>query len=105
VNIEKVCVFKSKPVLFLSFEIVEGEHRGIVLRGFCNAAHETFSENTKLYQWYYKITGDALEPGDEADLSPLFNKVLKIQVSDNVSRKTKNKFSNVKDILGVICEL
>lgn len=104
-NIEKKTPFGDRPVLEFLFEIVSGDHKGVELRGFCNANYETFSENTKLYQWHAAVTGDELEPGDELEINVFFDKILEVEVEEKISKKTKNKFSNVTKILGVIGEL
>lgn len=104
-SIEQKTLFQNKSVLEFLFEIATGDHRGVELRGFCNANYETFSENTKLYQWHAAVTGDELEPGDELGVEVFYKKVIEAEVEDKISRKTKSKFSNVTKILKVIYEL
>lgn len=104
VSIEQKMLFKDKPILEFIFEIASGEHEKTELRGFCNANYQTFSENTKLYQWCAAATGNTFEPGEELDLGVFYNKVLIVKVEEKISRKTKNKFSNVTEILGIFYE-
>lgn len=105
VRIEKKTPFKDKPVLEFLFEITSGEYKGIELRGFCNANYEIFSENTKLYQWYAAVTGDVLGYGDELDTNVFFDKIIEVQIEEKISKKTKNKFSNVTKIIRMVYEL
>lgn len=105
-NIEKTRPFKDKWAFQFTFEVSDGEYHGVQLRGFCNANYETYSQNTKLFQWLSVVTGDDfLEPGDELDLNVFFDKLLEVKVEEKISKKTKNKFSNVTEIIGVVCEL
>lgn len=103
-KIEQVNNF-NKPVLNFIFEIVAGDCREVELRGFVNANYETFSENTKLYQWYLAASGEALLPEETIHMDDFYNKVLEVKVEDKISKKTKNQFSNVTEILRVVHEL
>jgi len=94
-----------RPALEFHFEIADGEHRGTELKGFCNADYESFTNRTKLYQWYEKVTGDSLEADSMLDTDQFKEKVLQVRVESKTSKKTGNKFSNVVEILGVKCEL
>lgn len=103
-SIKKITNFK-RPALEFIFEIVEGEYKGVELRGFCNADYEVFSSNTKLYKWYEKATGQSLEPSDDLDADDFLNRVLKVKIENKKSKKTGNDFSNVTEILGVVREI
>ena len=54
------------------FEIAEGEHQGVVLRGFMNAHYETFTPFTKLYKWYVIASGYEPDEGETLDLNVFF---------------------------------
>lgn len=96
----------KRRVFHFYFEIAEGPHRGVCLRGFVNGQYETFSEYSKLYQWYQAVSGDALEVGAEVTLDAFYEKILKVEVAPaKLSGKTSNPFSNVSRILGVYMEL
>ncbi len=95
---------KRKSLQF-TFEIMEGEFRGTQLRGWLNAHYESFSEHTKLYRWYSVVYKDDMDTGEKKTTDVFFDKILKIKVETKASKKTKNEFSNVTDILGVIHDL
>lgn len=95
----------NRDVFEFLFEIVDGPHKGVQARGFCNADYEAFTSHTKLYHWYEMVTKDALTTGDELDTDDFYNKVLIVRVETKVSKKTKNEFSNVTEIVGVKDEL
>jgi len=96
--------FKRDIIEFL-FEVVEGPYSGTALRGFCNGSTVEISSHSKLYRWYQCATGDELEDGHELNTDDFLNKVLTVDVKTKISKKTKNSFSNVTDILGVRYEL
>ena len=95
----------KRKTLEFHFLIADGEHHGVLVRGFVNAHYETFSEHTKLYRWIKAVSNECLDPGEELDLDVLYEKILRVQISTKESKKTKNKFSNVTDILGVYLDL
>lgn len=90
---------------YFTFEIAEGPHKGVQIRGFVNAHYKVFSEYTKLIQWYERATGHPVEPGEEINLQNFQNRVLVVNVEDKTSKETKNAFSNVTDILSLVAEL
>ena len=93
-------IAKRKTFEFI-FEIADGEHRGTSLRGFVNAEYESYSQHTKMYRWIMVNNKGDFGPGDVLDLDIFKGKILRVQVEDKISRKTKIVFSNVTDILGV----
>jgi hypothetical protein len=104
INIEQKATF-NKPIFIFKFEIAEGDHHGKSLNGFVNGAYEVFSPNTKLYQWYQVASGEAPEAGEAIEFGAFENKIFLVEVKDKESKKTKLVFSNVVELLGVICEL
>lgn len=104
VDIRKKEVVNKKCVFEFVFEISDGVQQGAKLSGFVPAGYEAFTEYTKLYQWYLAATGDALEEGAALDLDDFKGRVLKVRCETKVSRRTKNEFSNVVEILGLVME-
>jgi hypothetical protein len=96
--------FKRRTIEFV-FELVDGEHKGVQVRGFLNGDYDAFSAHTKLYKWFTAATKDELEPGAELDLDAFYNKVFEVQIETKTSRKTKNQFSNVTEILRTVWDL
>ena len=101
---EGTYINKRKIYEFI-FEIADGPSRGTIVRGFVNGHYEAFSEYTKLRQWLNTISGNCVEAGEEIDLDIFFNKILRVTLEPKQSRKTKNAFSNVTNILGVYQQL
>lgn len=101
---EGTFVGKRRSIEFI-FEISDGEHFGKSIRGYANAHYDTFSEYTKLRQWIQAVTRIDSEPGCEIDLDVFYGKILRAQIESKKSRKTGNTFSNVTNILGVVCDL
>ncbi len=95
----------NREILVFLFEIVEGSHKGTQLNGFCNADYKSFSSNTKFYQWYCVAIGEEPEPGDDIELDAFFNKVYLARVEIKSSRKTKNPFSNITELLEYIDDI
>jgi len=95
---------KKKTLEFL-FEIVEGPSSEAVLRGFANAHYDTFTPFTKLFRWYSIASGDEPEEGEKFDLNAFFEKIFLVEVDRKKSKKTENHFSNVKEILSLVCEM
>lgn len=104
IQVQEYFAGKKKTLEFL-FEIVEGPHSDAVLRGFANAHYESFTPFTKLYRWHAIAAGDEPEEGDNLDLAVFADKVFLVEVVRKKSRKTDNCFSNVREILGLVCEL
>lgn len=102
-EIKRTQVFQ-KPVLELDFEVADGEHRGSALKAFINFPYETFSAQTKLYRWASVVLNGA-SPGDEIDASIFLDKLLRVRVEMKESRRTKNRFSNVTEILAMVGDL
>jgi hypothetical protein len=105
VTIIKEGQFAKRRTLEFYFEIADGPHRETMIRGFVNAHYESFSSHTKLRQWILAITKDAYESQDEVDLDIFLNKVLRVTVESKISKKTKNQFSNITNILGMVEDL
>jgi hypothetical protein len=98
--------FNGKRAVFhFNFVIVDGPHKDVKMRGFVNANYEAFTAYSKLFQWCTAVMGEEPEPGDGLSLSIFYDKVLRVRVEEKTSRMTKNKFSNVTEILGVDYEL
>lgn len=95
----------QKNTLILWFEILNGDYNGSIIKGFLNAQYEVITRNTKLFQWYEKVIGHELDENEEIDTDNFFNRALKVSVKNKVSRKTKNEFSNVSEILHLISEI
>ena len=96
----------KRPLYEFIFEIAEGEHKGVQLRGFVNAHYESFSSNTKLYQWYCTATGEEeLETNDTLNLDDFKDRLLLVKTSTKKSKMTKNKFSNVEVIVKYLQDL
>ena len=105
VDIHQTKYMNKRPTLEFEFEIVDCEYRGTKIRGFVNADYETFSAYTKLYKWYFIATGDELGYGDEGDFSEFEDKIFLAEVETKESRKTKNQFSNVTDLISLLGEI
>lgn len=103
-KIEQSTVYK-RPCLVFMFEVATGKFKGSELKGFCNVDYETFSNRTKIYQWYFIVTGDELEHGDSLDTEDFIAKVIEAKVVTKTSRRTKMEFSNVTEILKVVGEV
>ena len=101
---EGTFIGKRKSLQF-TFEIAAGEYRGTQLRGWVNAHYDSFSEHTKLFRWYGVACKDDMDIGEKKTTDVFFDKILKIKVETKSSKKTKNEFSNVTDILGVVYDL
>lgn len=95
----------KRPSLMFVFEIVKGEHAGTKANAFLNINYKTFSPFTKLYKWHTTVLGHELGPDEEINTDVFLNKVLRVKVEAKIAKKTKNTFSNVTDILGVIRDL
>lgn len=93
--------YKRKTLIF-TFEVLNPkEFHGVELLGWVPAHYESFSSHTKLYKWHTAATGDELNADDEINLEVFMNKALIVEVVDRTSKKTKNKFSNVSEIVEV----
>lgn len=96
---------KNKRQLEFTFEIAEGEFQEISLLGFANAHYTTFTPFTKLYRWYSIAAEEEPDEGEIFDLNILFDKIFLVEVDRKKSRKTGNPFSNVTEILSLVCEI
>lgn len=94
---------KRKTYTFV-FRIVHGDFHDVLVRGFVNAAYQSFSEHTKMYKWASVVHKDDMEPGAELDLSAFYDKVFLVRIEPKKSKKTKNEFGNVTEIIKVIAE-
>ncbi|MBK8202625.1 MAG: hypothetical protein IPK68_10030 [Bdellovibrionales bacterium] len=97
----KAGTFVGKRKTFeFHFEIAEGEHKGVQVRGFVNGNYESFSSNTKLYRWHCIANGESELPvGDEINLDDFLDKVFVARIVTKESKKTKNLFSNVEEVI------
>jgi hypothetical protein len=86
------------------FEIAEGPHQGVKLFGFVNAHYKTFTAHSKLHKWMAAISNGDMDSGAEVDLDIFYGKILIVKVETKESKKTKNHFSNITEILGVYFE-
>ena len=105
IEIKETSYLGKRRTLNLVFEIKEGKFFGNRLNGFANANYKSFSEHSKIWKWYSTTTGKTPDTGDDFDLEEMKNYVVQIQVKNKESRKTKNAFSNVTDIIKPIMEL
>jgi hypothetical protein len=105
VEVKEGSFIGKRRTLQFQFKISDGPSRGILINGFVNAHYESFTEYSKLYQWYQRATGHSLNPDEEINLENFYHKLLKVRVEDKTSKKTGNKFSNVSDILALAGEL
>ncbi len=96
---------KQRKSFVIKFEVAEGEHKGVALNSYLNGQYETFSARTKLFQWYSTVAGYEPDTGDEINLEMFQDKLLKVKVETKISKKTGQKFSNVTNVLEVVCEL
>ena len=98
-------VGKRKTYEFI-FEIADGEHKGVQIRGFVNGNYESFSSNTKLYRWYCFAIGESELPvGDELSLDEFLDKLFVVRIVTKISKKTKNTFSNVEEVISKYMDL
>ena len=105
IEIKETSYLGKRRTLNLVFEIKEGKFFGNRLNGFVNAHYDNFSEHSKLWKWYSIITNITPDPGDDFNLEEMKNFVVLIRVKNKESRKTKNVFSNVDEIIKPIIGL
>lgn len=103
IEITEVMIFKKRTFNF-KFKITRGDHAGVIVNGWVNGNYEKFGSHTKFVEWYVCATGFQFEPSHTIDSDDFKNRELKVLVRDATSKKTGNKFSNVKKILGCVYE-
>lgn len=107
-KVTKICESKfagTRRTFHFNFQVADGEFQGAEIKGFVNANYESFSEHTKLKKWLDKVAKTDSEVGEILDLDIFFDKILVVLVETKSSKRTKNQFSNVVDILEVYHEL
>ena len=86
------------------FEIVEGDYAGRQLTGWANAPTEgKITRNTKLVKWYETCVGHHLGDEDEIRLETIVENVVVVRTKTNTTR-FDNQFSNVVEIVRLVCE-
>ena len=103
-KIEERTRFNKKQLDF-TFELKDQNEHGVILKAFLNANYESFTSHTKIYRWLAVANKNDLEEGAVFSEKIFYNKVFLVEVKEKISRKTKNLFCNVTEIVKVLHEI
>ncbi|MBY0315650.1 MAG: hypothetical protein K2Q26_09030 [Bdellovibrionales bacterium] len=91
--------FKGKRDTYcFVFEVVDGQHKGVVINGYANAQYKKFSKHTKLYRWITAVEGQEPELEEGYDLEVMKDAILLVRVKDTQTTQ-KQVVSNVEEII------